>query len=160
MFMKRYGGLSAGELLIMLLFFALVASIPLPNRSRGGSLSKDSTLTANLSILRTSIDLYRNDHGGAYPPAHRLEEHLKLCTTPSPQCVPRARDTEAGYVLGPYLRTIPPLDLPTVAGVRGLSRIGPNPTGDVAWVYHEQTGHIRANTGDLRDPAGRFYADY
>ena len=160
MFKGRYGGLSPGELLIMLLFFALVASIPLPNRTKGNSLSKDSNLVASLSVLRTAIDLYRNDHEGAYPPAHRIEEHLKLCTELDPQCVPRARDVEAGYTLGPYLRTIPVLEVPNIGGVRGLSRIGANPTGDVAWIYHEQSGQIRPNTGNLRDPAGRFYADY
>src|SRR5687767_4831509 len=102
MFKGRYGGLSPGEVLIMVLFFALMATIPLPTRLKGNTPSRDSSVAANLSLLRTAIDLYRTEHNGVHPPLHRIHEHLTLCTTASVDCVPRARDVEAGYVIGPY----------------------------------------------------------
>ena len=73
----------------------------------GAAGAADSALSGNLAVLRSAIDLYAAEHGGAYPTLAKIEEQLTLYSNYTGADTQAARDATHPY--GPYLRSVPPL---------------------------------------------------
>lgn len=155
-------GFSLIELVIVVVIIGILAAVAIPRLSRGSAGAADSALAGDLAVLRSAIDLYATEHGGAYPSAASFESQLTQYTdvagTPSATKTPTA-------IYGPYLRKVPPLPVGgtgyknSTTVVDGSSvQPGANPGG---WWYNPITGEIKANLADSeKDTSGKAYNTY
>ena len=157
-FQVRKLGFSLVEFVIVVVIIGTISAIAIPRISRAAKGADASAVRANLHALRTAIDLYAAEHGGAWPGSDGLMGTLKKQLTDISAPDGRITGPKAGRTLGPYIR-----DIPRVA-------VGPNPDAlDIemttttpiqsavtespmqGWIYNYETGDIIANTDDLDD---------
>jgi general secretion pathway protein G len=149
------------ELVIVIVIIAIIAAIAIPRMSRGAQGAADSALTGNLRVIRSALDLYATEHGGAYPPTNRVAEHLTQYTNETGSTFGPTKDTATGVYLGPYLRAIPPL--PVNCPDKGSNAIAPAAAAGVGWVYTINAagvGEIKPNTTTESDAKGTPYINY
>ena len=147
----RRSGFSLVELVIVIVILGIIAAIAVPRISRGASGADEAAVRQNLSILRTSIEMFTAEHGGKFPgndgSATTFENHLLKFSNKSGD----TSDTKTGaYIFGPYLRKqVPPLPVGTKAGMSAVKMVNTGPTvdtsGDYGWIYNYSTGAIIAN---------------
>ena len=148
----RGSGFSLAELAIVVVIISIIGAIAAPKMSRGSAGAGDGVLIQNLSILRTAIELYADEHRGAYPDQDSIRSQLTKYTDESGNV---SSQPVAPYIYGPYLTAIPVL--PVVPGGRQIGN--PGGFGVVSWAYDETTGTVHANT-TLKDARGVSYSSY
>jgi prepilin-type N-terminal cleavage/methylation domain-containing protein len=149
-------GFSLIELVIVVVIIGIIAAIAIPRMSRGAAGAADSTLQANLRMLRNAIDLWHTEHGGTiYPPVASIASHLTLYSNETGSATNTTKDTT--HFLGPYLAAVPALN---VGARKGQSGIAANDAGTIGWLYTEATGAIRPNTTTEVDSRGVLYSSY
>ena len=124
-------GFTLVELLIVIIIIAVLAAIAIPKFSSSSQRSKESSLRANLKLVRNAIDLFRADTG-AYP-----ANMAGLTTSPTSglnasagTCTIAATDWR-----GPYLQTVPNDPVSGAAMTYGTSAT------DVGTVKSSMTGN-------------------
>ena len=124
-------GFTLVELLIVIIIIAVLAAIAIPKFSNSSTRSKESSLRANLKLVRNAIDLFRADTG-AYP-----ANMAGLTTSPTSglnasggTCTIAATDWR-----GPYLQAVPPDPVSGSAMTYGTSAT------DVGTVKSSMTGN-------------------
>ncbi len=133
-------GFSLIELVIVVVIIGIIGAIAIPRMSRGAAGAADSSLVADLAVMRSAIDLYKAEHGGTLPAFATFSDKLTTYTNDAGTANATKSTT---YYLGPYLREIPTLK---VGSNKGQSGISATQTGTTAgWVYNETTGAISAN---------------
>lgn len=144
------------ELVIVVVIIGIIGAIAIPRMSRGAAGAADSSLVADLAVLRSAIDLYKAEHGGTLPAFATFEAKLTTYTNDAGTANATKSST---YYLGPYLRELPTLK---VGSNKGQSAIVATQTGTTAgWVYDETTGAISANLPDTEvDVRGVQYNAY
>ncbi len=144
------------ELVIVVVIIGIIGAIAIPRMSRGASGAADSSLVADLSVMRAAIDLYKAEHGGVLPKFATFEDQLTTFTDDAGTANASKSST---YYLGTYLREIPKLK---VGSNKGKSALSATQTGTAAgWVYDETTGEISANLPDSEvDVRGVKYNSY
>ena len=152
----RRRGFSLIELVIVVVIIGIIGAIAIPRMSRGAAGAADSSLVADLSVLRSAIDLYKAEHGGTLPTFADFEDQLTTYTNDAGTA--NATKTSE-YYLGPYLRELPKLK---VGSNKGQSAIVATQGGTTAgWVYDAATGSISANLpGTETDVRGVQYNAY
>src|SRR2546427_6796864 len=60
-------GFSLIELVIVVVIIGIIAAIAIPRMSRGSAGAADAALQQNVSQLRSALDSYQAEHGGAFP---------------------------------------------------------------------------------------------
>src|SRR3954469_1081494 len=60
-------GFSLIELVIVVVIIGIIAAIAVPRMSRGAAGASDSSVNANLAVLRNALDMFQSEHGGVYP---------------------------------------------------------------------------------------------
>lgn len=141
------------ELVIVVVIIGIIAAIAVPRMSRGAEGAKDSTLIANLTVLRNAIDLYQTEHG-AWPAAATIVAQL---TTYTDESGGTSATKDATHVYGPYIREIPALP---VGANKGRTAIGTS-AGSNGWIYNETTGKIQSDTtAGEKDASGKAYSAY
>lgn len=153
--MKKNGGFSLLELVIVVVIVGIIAAIAIPRMSRGSAGAADAALTGDLAVLRNAVDLYAAEHNGAFPTLANVTSQL-LQYTDSAGAAQAARD--ATHIYGPYLRKVPPLPVGRRKDQTGISD---RDRDTVGWIYAEATGQISANTTDTEtDASGTRYNMY
>lgn len=143
------------ELVIVVVIIGIIGAIAIPRLSRGAAGAADSSLTANLTVLRTAIDLFHTEHGGVYPAVATIEAQL---TQFSDDAGATSATSSATHIYGPYLRAVPPLPLGAKKGSTGIAAVD---GAGVGWIYDETTGKIKANCVDAEvDVRGKKYNTY
>ena len=128
------------ELVIVVVIIGIIGAIAIPRMSRGASGAADSSLIADLAVLRSAVDLYKAEHGGTLPAFATFEAKMTTYTNDAGTANATKSST---YYLGPYLREIPKLKVSTNKGLTGVvATLGGTVYG---WVYVEATGSISAN---------------
>ncbi len=168
---RTVGAFSLIELVVVVVILGVLAALAIPQLSRGATDTTETRLKARLSVLRTAIALYYEDHG-AYPG----QEPDGTFPAGSPECVVRqlteytdAAGRVAGtpsetYIFGPYLLNgIPPCpvapEVPSdgIAIVRGSAMPGfVESRPDAGWVYNPDTGYIAANSAQISATGQRY----
>jgi general secretion pathway protein G len=163
----RQPGFSLVELVVVIVIIAILAAIAIPRMSRGSAGAGNSALAANLSLVRTALNLYATEHNNAFPGPDsaaligQLTKYTDLGGT-----VSATKTATAKY--GPYLVAIPPCPVGENAGKTTASKVlfdkvnsppTPVPAGGEGWVYNPDTSEFLANT-TLSDDAGKAYKDY
>ncbi len=144
------------ELVIVVVILGIIGAIAIPRMSRGAEGAADSSLVADLAVLRNAIDLYQAEHGGVYPPAADIEDALTQYSNLAGDTFGAKSATE---IYGPYLRKVPALKVGSTKGAKTITVT--DGEANAAWVYDEATGHIFANipAGET-DARGVAYRDY
>lgn len=144
------------ELVIVVVIIAIIGAIAIPRMSRGAAGAAESALVGDLAVLRSAIDLYQTEHGGAYPTLAGIVAQL---TQYSDENGGTNATKTVQYKYGPYLRKVPPLPL---GANKGDTAIAGTYGADVGWVYTVGSGHIAAGTNPASefDEAGTPYSDY
>ncbi len=128
------------ELVIVVVIIGIIGAIAIPRMSRGAAGAADSSLVADLAVMRSAIDLYKAEHGGTLPAFATFSDKLTTYTNDAGTASATKSTT---YYLGPYLRELPTLK---VGSNKGQSAVVATQTGTTAgWVYVEATGAISAN---------------
>ncbi len=142
---RRKRAFSLIELVIVVVIIGIVAAIAIPRMSRGSQGAAESSLVADLSVMRKAIDLYTVEHIGDFPTsAGGFADQMTIFTNLNGATNP---SQGAGFIYGPYLRAVPPLP---VGAQKGQTRIKAPPadgTPGFGWVYNAGNGTIVANTG-------------
>lgn len=155
---KNRQGFSLIELVIVVVIIAIIGAIAIPRLSRGSAGAADSSLIGNLRVLRSAVDLYSSEHGGAFPATATIVAQLTQYTDDTGA----TSATKTGnFIYGPYLRTIPALP---VGAKKGQSGIAAATAATVGWIYDPIAGTIKPNTTDTSpveaDAKGTLYSAY
>ncbi len=139
-------GFTLIEILIVVVIMAVLASVVIPQFSNSTKQAQTSTTEFNLQILRSQVELYRNQHGGRLPSADLGE----LLTTTD------AQGNKGSGSYGPYLRALP-VNALTEKDVVTATTSDPPVAGDVTandaggWFYNATTGGVWVDHADLID---------
>ncbi|MFN7613935.1 MAG: type II secretion system protein [Phycisphaerae bacterium] len=137
-------GFSLIELVIVIVIIGIIAAIAIPRMSRGAQGAAESSLKANLAVLRNAIDLFHTEHEGKYPNAAAFAAEMTGYTDLEVPAVETSRTGD--FIYGPYLREVPIMPVPG-AGSK-LNGVAAGPGTGVGWIYNATTGKIYANTAE------------
>jgi len=128
------------ELVIVIVIIGIIGAIAIPRMSRGAAGAADGALTADIARLRSAVDLYQAEHGGAYPDLVGNQGTALTQYTDDQGAIVTVKDPT--HIYGPYLRTIPPLPVGVDKGK--VSFIATYAAGN-GWVYDKTAGTVNAN---------------
>jgi len=163
-------GFSVIELVIVIVILGIIAAIAIPRMSRGSQGAAENALAGDLAVWRSALDLYQNEHGGAYPKDNStIIAQLTQYTDASGAS---AAVKDSVHVYGPYMRVVPPLPvgapdrstlIPRSSVTVGPATLGGAPStvtpGGFGWLY-DGAGNLYPNTGSLTDAGGKLYNSY
>lgn len=170
-------GFTLIELLIVVIIIAILAAIAIPQFSNTSTDAQESAAVANLTSMRSAIELYRVQHNNTYP-AVKTSKGGATCTNGT------AGEADAGsadafadqltkysdangrtcsvaaatYIYGPYLRAIPAETISNSNAVVVAANATTNPpsASTVGWRYETGTNLLQINsTKEARD--GKAY---
>jgi general secretion pathway protein G len=124
-------GFTLVELLIVIIIIAVLAAIAIPKFSNSSQRSKESSLRANLKLVRNAIDLFRADTG-AFP---ATMAGLTASTTAGLSAAAATCTIAATDWRGPYLQAVP------VDPVSGTAMTYGTATSNVGTVTSSATGN-------------------
>lgn len=162
-------GFTLIELLIVVIIIAILAAIAIPQFSNTSGDAQESASIANLTTMRSAVELYRTQHNGRYPSrAPTGEAPAAACpNTGAGSVVDNNTNTfrdqltrfssasghtcttaVAGYIYGPYLRAIPTEPVTNSAAVVVASDDATTPAGadTVGWRFQNVSGALQINT--------------
>jgi len=165
------------ELLIVVIIIGILAAVAIPQFGDSATDAKLASLDANLTTMRSAIELYYHQHGSTYPGvikthkagaadaqahASAADAMVKQLTMYSDAAgnTSDTRDT-TNFPYGPYLRRgIPKNPLPaagavgapdSVSVVTDTGPISADAAPTTGWKFSSATGMIIANNGDYDD---------
>jgi prepilin-type N-terminal cleavage/methylation domain-containing protein len=171
-------GFTLVELLIVVIILAILAAIVIPQFSSSTTDAQEAALDANLSALRSAIDIYKAQHGGKYPGAVAatgatctvgsagtgainteqaiIDQLTKFSSATGATC----SGADPTTVLGPYLRKGIPADpitnIATIAVATAGVPLAPSAaTG--GWAYDVKTGQIVMNSNAVDSKSVAYF---
>lgn len=146
-------GISAIELLIVLVILGLVAALAIPQFSRASDETREQALRRTLATLRTAIDLYHADYG-RYPGS---SSESGDGSGSSAALLQQLAHRNGGKL---YLRDgLPASPVGRGGGVeivRGDALPAFSPESHADWIYNCDTGYIVANSDAIGSDGLRF----
>lgn len=140
-------GFTLVEILIVVVILGILAAIVIPQFTSASESAKSSSLVSQIQTIRSQLELYQVQHGGAYPTLAQMWGNMTGFTNEAGTT--NATKT-AEYKFGPYLQQAPANAYSPVA-----SKIGLAADTSAAWQYIEGTGAIKAN---VKLPTGQSLA--
>lgn len=170
--LRRYAarGFTLIELLIVVIIIAILAAIAIPQFSNSTNDAQEAALGANLSTVRSAIELYRVQHNNAFPGVAAAINGNASCTnangtlgTGAVNSAEAFREQLLNYSdaqgrtctvptpdfrFGPYLRTIPadPFRNDNTVNVDLAANAAPPAIGGAGWRFNTITGRFIVNT--------------
>jgi prepilin-type N-terminal cleavage/methylation domain-containing protein len=135
-------GFSLLELTIVVLIIATITVIALPRITESGGNADVAALHADFRALNEALELYRVEHGGAYPAAISITDALTMYSNAGGTSFANVPDEANGIVFGPYIHRIPPVPL---GPNEGRTVIAVTAAPHVGWIYRPQKGLILPN---------------
>ncbi len=134
------------EVLIVVIIMAVLAAVIIPQFIAPTEDAKTSTLSHNIHVLRSQIELYRTNHQGNYPPIQNDGlPQLTLATNSLGDSGPSG----PMYPNGPYIVVMPPNPFDGSAKVTAVATPGVEPAAVVGglggWQYDTSDGAIWPN---------------
>jgi general secretion pathway protein G len=178
-FRRAAKGFTLIELLIVVIIIAILAAIAIPQFSSSSGDAQESAMSANLSTMRSAIELYRVQHNNTYPSTfgtaaaptcngsagtgtvNQEKALIEQLTTYSDAAGHTCSVRDPGYNFGPYLRAIPnePItnsNVVTVVTAAGTSQASATTTG---WRFVNTTGTFQVNSTKLAQDGTTKLAD-
>ena len=168
--MKRASAFTLVEILVVVVLLGVLAAIVIPAVANSGTAARESTLAANLNLLRRFVLVYTSQHlevapgypdgdSTAAPTELAFENQAILSSNAGGETA--ARGT-AGYEYGPYLSKIPtnPFNnLDTIEMLANGEAFPAEADGSHGWICKPQTGEIKPDNSGADDRGVRYY-DY
>lgn len=161
-------GFTLIELLIVVIIIAILAAIAIPQFSNTSSDAQESALDANLSTVRSAIELYRVQHNNKYPSqvaatgasatdckgtagvgqVDKKEAFVEQLTYYSNAAGATCSQAGTGFIYGPYLRAMPAEPISNKADVEVVLAAGAaEPSAATGgWRFNNVTGKFQANS--------------
>jgi prepilin-type N-terminal cleavage/methylation domain-containing protein len=159
---RRYAakGFTLIELLIVVIIIAILAAIAIPQFSNSSSDAQESASIANLTTMRSAIELYRAQHNSVYPSrapvgtapactgtagstadnntATMVDQLTRFSSASGHTCTVAS----PGYTYGPYLREIPTESITASAVIVVAPDATTTPPGanTVGWRFNNTNG--------------------
>jgi general secretion pathway protein G len=124
------------ELLIVVIILGILAAVVIPQFSDASTDTKVSSCQENLSMIRTQIGLYRQQHNGLWPTATDFVNQMTKKSDAD-------GTINANGKWGPYLNRVPVN--PFTVGGTGNDVTNGAAAASKAWFYDETTGDFKAN---------------
>lgn len=157
------------ELIIVAAVLGILASIVIPQLQGHTTQARETAALDALAMLRTQIEMYKIQHGGAAPgytvgplglmPSNNLVAQLENTTTVRGG-VSSSKTPSTAYPCGPYVTSFPKNPFNGKSDVTYLAS-GAAFTADdkTGWLYQRETADIRLNKTDS-DNSGKAYVEY
>ena len=138
----RKSGFTLVEILIVIVVLGILAAIVVPQFTDASTDAKTSSLVSNLQTIRSQIQMYKIQHGGALPGAGSasVSDALTKYTT-SVGALAEAQAPATG-VCGPYLQAIPKNPFNDKNTIKEDGTVGDNGDG---WEFNTTTGAFQAD---------------
>ena len=156
--MKARKGFTLVEILIVVVILGILAAIVIPQFTDASTQAKESSLRADLQMLRSQIELYKIQHNDDFPGTVTgvtfAESMMKYTTVAGAEAATQA---PADGVYGPYMQAIPtnPFnDDPNIT--EGATDAGS--AGTTGWFFNTATGAVRPHNA-LDSPDGTAHVD-
>ena len=169
---RRYAtkGFTLIELLIVVIIIAILAAIAIPQFSNSSGDAQEAASIANLTTMRSAVELYRAQHNNVYPsrapsgtaPActggtagstadNSDATMIAQLTMPSSATGHTCSVAAPGYTYGPYLRAIPTEPLTNSAALLVVTAAATSPPGAATegWRFVNTTGTFQINSTRL-----------
>ena len=130
------------ELVIVVAVTTVIMAVAIVRISAVLDSGPESAVASDLATLQTAIELYSAEHNGQFPTGDTIARQLTLYTDQSGQTSEVKTFT---HIYEPYVREIPPVP---IGPAKGSTLIATTSTGDGHWIYSENSGRIRLDTGD------------
>ena len=104
-FLRRYRAFTLVELLIVIVVLAVLAAIVIPKFADSSTRGKESSLKADLKLVRNAVELFKNDTG-AYPAALADLTGASAPASGKDSAAATKTITSTDYK-GPYLSAVP-----------------------------------------------------
>jgi prepilin-type N-terminal cleavage/methylation domain-containing protein len=182
-FLRRHAakGFTLIELLIVVIIIAILAAIAIPQFANTSNDAQESALDANLSTVRSAIELYRIQHNNIYPGVNAATGGAAACTAAGGALGTGALNTAlaftdqltgfsnvqgqtctvsaTGFIFGPYLRAMPNEPINNVNNVTMFLVANPAApaANDTGWRFNTMTGRFSMNSAAL-DRRGTAYS--
>jgi prepilin-type N-terminal cleavage/methylation domain-containing protein len=161
-------GFTLVELIIVIIILGILAALAIPQFTTSTQDAKESTLKADLAVLRNAVNLYFHEHSSTYPGAVKEDgtgtatgagdnpdAFVNQMTQFTDKSGKVSATKDALFPYGPYLTTMPdnPLAhanvaaaaLATTSVTSDLGAITADGTPTVGWKYSKETGWIICN---------------
>ncbi len=149
--MQAKRGFTLVEILIVVVILGILAAIVIPQFTQASTEAKQNSLCSDLQSLRSQIELYKCQHNDIAPslPAAGAEwVQMIYCTKlDGTASASKARNTAGGFILGPYLESVPANPFNGLNTLMAAAVIPPVAAGDntTGWQYDSGTGQIWSN---------------
>ena len=146
------------ELVIVVMIMGTLAAIAIPRISRGAAGAATSAVRSDLRSLRQAIEMYAAEHDGSYPTQASFRGQMTQYTDTSGE--PQA-SRDATHRYGPYLVEMPVLKVGEGPNNgKGRNGVDDDANDTDGWVYDENLGIIKPNSGTATDEDGKLLSDY
>jgi prepilin-type N-terminal cleavage/methylation domain-containing protein len=182
---RKQSGFTLVELLIVAIILAILAAIVVPQFANTAAGASDAALRTNLSGIRSSVELYRQQHAQTYPGAatsvpaascvtgpgtgaaasgQAFDDQLTMYTNAAGQACSVQDDGTNIYPFGPYIKenAVPANPVSTVATivVNADTNLGmQSATAGGGWLFSSATGKFIADDTNT-DANGVRYDSY
>ena len=156
--MKARKGFTLVEILIVVVILGILAAIVIPQFTDASTQAKESSLRADLQMLRSQIELYKIQHNDDYPGTVTgvtfAESMMKYTTVAGAEAATQA---PADGVYGPYMQAIPtnPFNDGNDVTAAGTDL---GSAGGAGWFFNTTTSAIRPHDA-LSSPDGTAHID-
>ena len=145
------------EALIVAIIVAVLAATIIPQFSTSTKEAKMSNLKFNLRIVRSQLEVYKEQHSGAYPPAATGADFKNQLTQKTDQ---KTTLNPSHGVCGPYIEGDIPINpfnnSTTVVILKGKTEpAGPTGSAD-GWQYNPKHGWFYPNNAEYFQGTGNF----
>ncbi len=153
-------GFSLIELVIVIVIIGIIAAIAIPRMSRGSTGASESSLRANLAVMRNAIELFVTEHENMIPgvPGALPDQLMK-----NTNIAGVVGTTTTEHIYGPYIREIPELPVAGEFSQRGSRGIAAANAANVGWIFTNPTPNswvLKPNTGNKKDSRDVLFTDY
>jgi general secretion pathway protein G len=152
-------GFTLIELVVVVVIIAIIAAIAIPKMSRGSAGAGDSAVSQDLSTIRSALELYQTEHGGAYPSNSSVSTFVNQLTEYTDANGTAVSTKDTTHVYGPYIKAFPTLPVGTNKGLNTATVTGPAGTGQFGWYYDGTTVWANNPSSDV-DVANTPYNTY
>lgn len=155
-------GFSLIELVIVIVIIGIIAAIAIPRMSRGSQGAAESSLRANLAVMRNAIELFITEHEGVLPSTTGATFADQM--TKNTDISGNVGTTAGTHIYGPYMREIPKLPVnSSVAGRKGQNGVATADAAGIGWLYTNPTTttwELKPNTGTAKGQDNTSYIDW
>lgn len=129
------------DAVILAVVVAIVGAFGIPLIEKTSGRAQRTAVLQNLHTLRSQIELYKVEHGGAAPVLYQ-NTFPQLIRATNAAGIPGEPGEK--YPYGPYLRTGVPVNSITGCSIVTLTDTFPPKaaTDNGGWIYHQETGQI------------------